>query len=142
LNVFADTGPFVAFLNSGDVNHKSALEQFDKIDRTKGVFFTSDYVLDEVLSFATRKKPELVLYADEIIQQSANICMLKVDDKTLTSSKMFMRKYPHMHLSLTDWTSVVLARNHAIEKIYSYDSDFDKLRAMREFSRIKRVEEF
>jgi predicted nucleic acid-binding protein len=140
LKVFVDTGPFVAFLNSGDVNHKSALEQFDKIDQTKRVFFTSDYVLDEILSFVTRKKPELALYADEIIQESGSISLLKVDEKTLASSKAFMRKYPHLRLSLTDWTSAVLARDYAIGKIYSYDSDFDELKTLQEFKNIRRVE--
>jgi len=137
LKVFVDTAPFVAFLNSKDINHKSALEQFDKIAMTKEIFFTSDYVLDEVLSFVTRKKPEFVLHADKLIQESANIRMLKVDDEILANSKMFLKKYPKLLLSLTDWTSAVLARQRSIEKIYSYDSGFDQLKNVKEFRSLR-----
>lgn len=84
--------------NKDDLNHRDTIEQFTKIAGTKRVYFASDYVLDEVLSFATRKtkNPEVVLKVDSLI--------------------------------------------HAIEKIFSYDSDFDKLKNIEGFKRIKRVE--
>jgi len=142
LKVFIDAGPFIAISNKDDPDHKDALKQFAKIAKTKGIFFTSDYVLDEVLSFATRKtkNPDIVLGADRLIQESANIRLLKVDEEILTNSKIFLKRYPSMLLSLTDWTSLTLARKYAIEKIYSYDSDFDRLRNVEEFKHIKRVE--
>lgn len=128
--------------NKDDLNHRDAIEQFTKIAGTKRVYFASDYVLDEVLSFATRKtkNPEVVLKVDSLIQESANIRLLKVDEGILANSKMFLKKYPELLLSLTDWTSVTLARKYAIEKIFSYDSDFDKLKNIEGFKRIKRVE--
>jgi len=142
LKVFIDAGPFIAVSNKDDSNHEDALRQFTKIAGKKGTFFTSDYVLDEVLSFATRKtkNPEIVLSADKLIQESANIRLLKVDEEVFANSKMFLRKYPKILLSLTDWTSATLAKRHAIPKIYSYDSDFDRLKSTGEFRRIRRVE--
>jgi len=142
LKVFIDTGPFIALSNKDDPNHKDALKQFTKIAETKRTFFTSDYVLDEALSFATRKtkNPKIILDVDRLIQESANIRLLKVDEEILANSKMFLKKYPKILLSLTDWTSAALAKRHAIEKIYSYDSDFDRLKGIKEFNHIRRVE--
>lgn len=142
LRVFIDAGPFIAVSNKDDPDHKGALKQFAKIAETKRTFFTSDYVLDEVLSFTTRKtkNPRAVLEVDRLIQESANIRLLKVDEEILTNSKIFLKKYPEILLSLTDWTSAALAKRYAIEKIYSYDSDFDKLKGIKEFKHIRRVE--
>jgi len=94
------------------------------------------------LSFATRKtkNPKIVLDVDRVVQESANIRLLKVDEEILTNSKMFLKKYPEILLSLTDWTSAALARRYAIGKIYSYDSDFDRLKGTKEFTHIRRVE--
>jgi predicted nucleic acid-binding protein len=143
LKVLIDAGPFIALLNKDDPNHRNAAEQLDRIDRTGRICFTSDYVLAEVLAYATRKtkSPETILEMDRLIQGSANIHMLKVDGETLGDAKAFLKKYPKLLLSLTDWTSVALATEHRIEKIYSYDSDFDKLITTPEFKHIKRVEE-
>lgn len=142
LRVFIDAGPFIALSNKGDPDHEDALKQFAKIAGTKRTFFTSDYVLDEALSFATRKtkNPRIVLEIDKLIQESANIRLLKVDEEILANSKMFLKKYPEILLSLTDWTSAALAKKYAIEKIYSYDSDFDRLKGIKEFKHIRRVE--
>jgi len=142
LKVFIDAGPFIAISNKDDPDHKDALRQFAKIAGKKGIFFSSDYVLDEVLSFATRKtkNPEIILSVDKLIQESANIRLLKVDEEVFANSKMFLRKYPKILLSLTDWTSATLAKRHAIPKIYSYDSGFDRLKSTREFKHIRRVE--
>ena len=73
------------------------------------------------MSFATRKtkNPKIVLDVDRLIQESANIRLLKVDEEILANSKMFLKKYPKILLSLTDWTSAALAKMHTIEKIYS-----------------------
>lgn len=142
LKVFIDAGPFIAFSNKNDPAHKDALKQFAKIAKTKRTFFTSDYVLDEALSFATRKtkNPKIILDVDRLIQESANIRLLKVDEEILTNSKMFLREHPELLLSLTDWTSAALAKRYAIEKIYSYDSDFDRLKNIKEFKHFRRVE--
>lgn len=142
MRVFVDAGPFIAILNKSDPNHENAREQFSKVVGKGKALFTSDYVLDEVLSYAIRKtkNPEIILAADDLIQESANIRVLKVDEEVLTDSKIFMRKHPEMLLSLTDWTSALLARRRAISRIYSYDAGFDRLRRLKEFKRLERVE--
>ncbi|MEW6222621.1 MAG: PIN domain-containing protein [Candidatus Hadarchaeota archaeon] len=143
MKVLIDAGPFIALLNKDDPNHQNAVEQFDRIYWTKGICFTSDYVLTEVLAYATRKtkSPEVVLEMDRLIQGSGNIHMLKVDGAALGDAKAFLKKYPKLLLSLTDWTSIALAVEHGIGKIYSYDSDFDQLMSTPEFRHIRRVEE-
>lgn len=143
MKIFVDTGPLIALLNPRDSNHGNAAEQFRKVKGTGKPAFTSDYVLDEVITYFTRKTktPEVVATLCDLVQKSPYVHLLKVDDKTVTESKAFLEKYPELFLSLTDWTSAVLARNHAVEKIYSYDFDFDKLGAVREFEHIERVEE-
>jgi len=142
VKVFVDAGPFIALSNKDDPEHEDARKQFAKVAKTKRILFTSDYVMDEVLSFATRKtkNPKIVLRLDGLIQDSMNIRLLKVDEEILTNSKIFLRKYASMLLSLTDWTSVALVRKYAVEKIYSYDSDFDELKKLAEFKHIRRVE--
>ncbi|MEA3255442.1 MAG: PIN domain-containing protein [Candidatus Altiarchaeota archaeon] len=142
--VFVDTGVFVAIHNVRDQYHGVAKELGGKA--ASGVFgglYTSDYVLDEVVAFIYKRtdNPDLVLEAIDFIQNSGRIEILHVDGSVFASAKMCVEQYSFLKLSLTDWTSVNLMVGNGIDRILSFDSDFDRLHAVDEFSGISRIHE-
>ena len=50
-----------------------------------------------------------------------------------------MRKHPNIIPTLTDWTTLVLMRDHKISEILSFDMDFDAVKNIPEFTQIKRI---
>ncbi len=108
-----------------------------------GKLYTSDYVLDEVVSFIYKKtdNPALVLEAVDFIQNSGRIELLHVDCPVFASAKMCVEQYPSLKLSITDWTPANLMLLNKIDRIFSFDSDFDKLKTINKFSKISRTPE-
>lgn len=138
---FVDTAIFVAAFNRRDRNHQKGLKLLKEAFQKAKVLYTSDYVLDETISlaWARTKNREIVLKLDELIQDSGKIDMIPVDSSTLSSAKSCLRKYGQA-LSLTDWTSAVLMRDRKIPHVLSFDVDFDRVKSIKGFSFITRLE--
>lgn len=61
------------------------------------------------------------------------------ENDAFSTAKSYLRKYPSLVATLTDWTSLVLMNNNRIRIVLSFDSDFDRVKALPEFSGITRV---
>jgi len=53
----------------------------------------------------------------------------------------YIQKHPSIIPTLTDWTTLVLMRDHKIPEILSFDTDFDAVINIPEFAQIKRINE-
>ena len=138
---FVDTGVFVAALNRKDKFHVYGKCLLEKAFLSFKKVYTSDYVLDECISVAwsRTKNADLILQLDRIIQESEKTELLKIDEVAFSTAKSYLRKYPNLVATLTDWTSLVLMNNNRIRIVLSFDSDFDRVKALPEFSGITRV---
>lgn len=132
LKLFIDTGPFMARHNKRDRDHESALESFDKLRGAETQYrklYTSDYILDEAVTGCRRRtgSHKLAVELGTMIFSSESVALLKVDIETLEKSWELFKQRREIPLSLTDCTSAVLARQHGIADIFTYDSDFRAL---------------
>lgn len=143
---FVDTNIFVAAFNIRDRSHKKGNALLQKALETFDLLYTSDYILDECLSVAwarTNKlefaqRIKLIQELDHNIQESERIELLKVDESGFAAAKSYLRKFPKVIPTLTDWTSLVLMRDLDIRNILSFDDDFKKAKnRISEFSQIK-----
>jgi predicted nucleic acid-binding protein len=140
---FIDSCVFIAFYNRSDGRHndsKALLDDAFKGDL--GAAYTSDYVLDETVTFIKNKTTDPKLISDYIdfVQNSGRLEILHIDRTIFASAKMCMEKYPSMPLSFTDWTIANLMEGERIEYLLSFDSGFDSLQTIVKFSKIKRIE--
>ena len=140
---FVDTTVFVAAFNIKDPNHQKGKALLAKSFEKFRWLHTSDYILDETLSaaWARTKKTDLILELERIIEGSEKLKMLKVDEPTLATAKIYLRRFPDVIPLLTDWMSLVLMRDNNISAILSFDKHFDKVQAIKEFSHIVRVDD-
>jgi len=138
---FIDTNIFVAALNRKDKHHQTGRELLTQAFKKYPWLQTSDYILNECLTvaWARTRNPKLIQQLDNLIQESEKIQILKVDETTFATAKSYMRKHPNTIPTLTDWTTLVLMREHQIPEILSFDTDFDAVRNIPEFTKIKRI---
>jgi predicted nucleic acid-binding protein len=138
---FIDTNIFVAALNRKDKHHKKGRELLAQAFKKFSWLQTSDYILSECLTvaWARTRNPNLIQQLDSLLQESEKIQILKVNETTFATAKTYMRKHPNIIPTLTDWTTLVLMRDHKILEILSFDTDFDAVKNMPEFTSIKRI---
>jgi len=140
---FIDTNIFVAALNRKDKNHQKGRAILTGAFKKFLWLQTSDYILNECLTvaWARTKNTNLIQQIDNLIQESEKIQILKVDETTFATAKSYMRKHPDIIPTLTDWTTLVLMRDHKIPEILTFDTDFDNVKNIPEFTKVKRIHE-
>lgn len=147
MKVFIDSDVFIAAFNKRDSNHPRGNEILKKALIVKyQKVYTSDFVLDEIISRLVKesekgrlKKKEITRRIGETIQNSALMRFVHIDESTLGTAKTCFRMYYDKFLSLTDWSSAVLMKNKNIKYIISFDHHFDTIKGITEFSFIKRI---
>jgi len=138
---FVDTNIFVAALNKRDRFHEKGRALLTKAFKAFPCLHASDYILNECLTvaWARTRDTNLIQQLDNLMQTSEKIEILKVDELAFTTAKSYMRKHPDIIPTLTDWTTLVLMRDRKIPQILSFDTDFDSIKNIPEFAKIKRI---
>jgi predicted nucleic acid-binding protein len=126
--VFVDTGAWVALLNGPEHLHQRAVAAYSALVEEGARLVTSSDVIDET---ATRLRYDASLAAaldfrDAVAkaEKSRLVRVLQVDAATQHKGFAIWEKYPKVTLSLTDATSVVLARGLSIKTVFGFDGDF------------------
>jgi predicted nucleic acid-binding protein len=110
---------FIAAFNIRDGSHSRGREMLERaLDGDYGEIYTSDFVLDEIVSGLIKfiekgrlKRKEVVGLIEDTIQNSAIVSLKHVDRATLGTAKTCFKRYHDKFLSLTDWSTAVLMRN-------------------------------
>lgn len=120
--IFADSSYFIAITREKDRWHKDALRI---AERNNEVLLISDLVISESVTLVGSLeggKAGKILY--EYFVDNCNIAF--IDSDLLENAMQTFLKYDGT-ISLADAASVVLMHEHGIDKIISFDSDFDKV---------------
>ena len=128
--VFIDTSIFVAVRNRKDRNHQRAKELMKRaLTAEFGVIYTSDYIIDEAVTvaLARTRNHQIAINTGRYILDSARIEKLPIlrEDFTLAWSKF--QNIKDRFLSFTDCTSLAVIETRGIERVMSFDSNFDGL---------------
>jgi len=130
--LFIDTAAFLARFKPDDENHDAAIELFDGIRDGEFVYrplYTSRYVLSELATLMVRK----VGHADavrvlETIRASASFTVLTLDGDLFDRTCERFAAYDDQEISFVDHVSAVLADDHDIDHVFTFDStDFSTL---------------
>lgn len=132
MSVFVDTGVFVAAQNRRDKLHDAAVAALKDVATGKlGRAFTSDYVFDETVTL-TRGRTGSLAEASKVASRILGrppiprvFDMLMVTGPAFREALRVLESYEDKPFSFTDATSVALVRQRAIERILSFDGDFD-----------------
>jgi len=128
--VFVDTGVFVAVRNKKDRNHQRAKELMRSALRAEfGIIHTSDYVVDEAVTtaLARTRNHQIAVNTGRYILSSARIATLPISQEDFDLAWSKFQTIRDKFLSFTDCTSLALMERRGIERIMSFDSNFDGL---------------
>lgn len=136
MSILLDTSFIFAFFNKKDEHHESA----DKIMQAlrNGLFgklFISDYVFDEFVTLAgAHLRFDLAEEWGQTLLNSSSIELLTTDKTEFDEAwKLFIR---YKELSFTDCTLLAISKHFGIDNIASFDSDFDKTKAIKRIAEV------
>ena len=131
-HIFVDSWAWLALANKKDKYHEVAKEIYNKIKTKEYVMVTSDYVIDEVVTalFRNVAVDKAVQFIEAIFEAAKNN-LLKIERITRErfEGAWMLRKKLHdkPFISFTDLTSFILMKELSIKKVFTGDTDFEKV---------------
>ena len=123
--VFVDTGAWIALAQQRDVHHLQASAISEKFNRENALLITSDYVLDEALTWFRYKASHKVATEFAAQIKSSNVIeIIYIDESLFNKSLELFKKYDDQKFSFTDCSSFVLMRAHRIRQVFTFDAHF------------------
>ena len=124
MKVFIDTSAFCAVTIPRDQYNSVAKVLYKTILKDNVLFYTSDYVLDEVYTLLKTRGSHAtaIKFMDGITK--SNIVILRVAEDTERAAKIIFRRFDDKRLSFTDCTSFALINHFGIEAVFSFDEHF------------------
>lgn len=132
MSVFVDTGLFYALQNERAAEHDRATAAFEAVlTGSYGTVYTSDYVYDETVTLVRSRTgafDEAKAVGDRILGRGAYpeaVEMLFVDRDVFEAALDLFERYDDHSLSFTDATTIALVERRDIDRVLSFDDDFD-----------------
>ncbi len=127
--VLLDTCFFLALQNNDDVNHEKAIDLSERLASEGAVFWTTDYVLDEAITFAIRQtgSRKLAIEVAQLILAEDHVHLEWMNESRVRRSFAAFKKYDDKKFSFTDCSLIVLAQAEGFEWIVSFDEEFKKI---------------
>jgi len=128
---FMDTCVLYASFFRNEKSHAEAKGLMESVLKAKERMVYSDYILDELLTLAKKRKGRKIAAQILDVMVSSEIELVKVSDGDISLALEIFRGYDG--LSFTDATSVAIMLERGITEICSFDRGFD---AVPKISRI------
>jgi predicted nucleic acid-binding protein len=131
-SLFIDTAAFFARFNERTAEHDRACAVFDGIqagERRYDPLFTSRYVLSELATLLLRKVGhQPAVAALDTIRAASSINVLPIGSDAFDRTCDEFARYDDQQISFVDHSSAVLATDHDIEHVFTFDrTDFRTL---------------
>ena len=121
-----DTGIFIALAISTDENHQKAGQVYAKVKASGETLVLSESIFGELVSFLRRKQnPEKAYERGEALLQTQEVLVISQTLKEMRDCLPLLKKYGFA--SYTDALTVAMMQSRGINKIASFDSEFDKV---------------
>jgi predicted nucleic acid-binding protein len=132
VTVLVDTGVLYAEHDTDATRHEAAATALDAVyDGEFGQPYISDYIFDEAVTLARRRTGsfEIALrLSDRLLGRERfpeAFELLRVSAGPFSDAMGVFERYDDQELSFTDATTVALAERHGIDRVLSFDDDFD-----------------
>ena len=137
MKVFIDTGAFIAYFIKQEKFHDDVVSKYKFYRQQKATLLTSDYILDELLTWFSAKQSKQVLeklvLAIQKMIDSKELKVLSIDQTVFRKAQEILIKFSDHRISFTDATSFCLYKDFALDEIFTLDDDFKRIRASTSF---------
>lgn len=123
-----DTSGWCAVYNRSDINHHRACACWKQIAQTLGLFYTTDYILDETLTLLrTRVDHKAAVEFGRIILSSRVVKVLPIIGERWRKAWRLFVKYEDKNFSFTDCTSFVVMKELRLPAALAFDHHFPQM---------------
>jgi len=123
-NIFIDTSAFYALISKTENNHDKARKIYERLIDTDHALFTSSYILIETASLVQNRLGTNIL--DTFMYSIEKfIEIVWIDELIHKGALAKLRSEVDAHLSLVDWTTVLIATNLKAN-IFAFGHDFSQ----------------
>src|SRR5258708_3751528 len=124
-SLFLDTGYLIALEVSDDQHHNEAHHHWTKLLESPVSLVTTSYVLDEVVTFLSRKRQhsKAVSVGNNLLTASV-IQLIQVDEELFYEGWHYFELHADKTFSLTDCISFVLMKRLEIVEALTFDRHF------------------
>lgn len=137
MKVFIDTGAFIAYFVKQEAYYDEVVAKYGVYLSRRAQLFTSDYVLDELLTWFSAKQTkaylEKLIHALQTMQGSGEIRVFNTDSAIFKKAQEVLLKFSDHKISFTDATTYVLYKDFSLDEIFTLDDDFKKMRTRTSF---------
>lgn len=137
MKVFIDSGAFIAYFLKQEASHDDVVRKYHFYIQTKAKFFTSNYILDELLTWFSNKQAKhftekLIIYLQRIIE-NGELKVIFIDSVIHKKAQDVFLKFLEHKISFTDATTYALYKDFSLDEVFTLDSDFKKMRIKTSF---------
>lgn len=124
--VFVDTSAFAAFVIESEPSHSLAVERFMKCFRDGIEMITTDYILDEIITFlrCTKKMKMEVVLSFVVNIYSSGIKVFGISEDLFGEAIGLMTKYKDQYFSCTDCVSFSVMKEMQVKDVLTLDKHF------------------
>lgn len=127
--VLIDTWGWLALGHRRDPRHDEIKKFYRRLREEDARFYTTDYVLDEVMTLLFRREPfaEAVNFMEGIFQASlgGGLTMERVTSERFTAAWELRKRFQDKpRISFTDLTSMIIMRDRNIKRVLTEDEHF------------------
>lgn len=137
MKVFIDTSAFIAHFVKQEAFHDDVDRRLKVYLQQKVILLTSDYVLDELLTWFSAKQNkhtlEQLIAGLKKMQDIDELRVLLIDPTIFKKAEEVLIKFCEHKISFTDATTYVLYKDFKLDEIFTLDRDFKKMRAKTSF---------
>jgi uncharacterized protein len=123
--IFIDTGAFIARYVRADQLHRRASLLWAKLERSRQICVTSNFVVDELLTYLGRRTDyNFAAEKGRHLYSSERLTILRSTHEDELHALAFLEKYADQQVSFTDCVSFALMRQRKIDQAFSFDRHF------------------
>ncbi len=129
--IFLDSSVIIAYKNADDINHKKAVDIFQKLKGGEyGIGVISEFVFSEVTTvLALRKSMEAAREVGNVLLEAKEIEIMKASEVFESSWDIFSDQ-EKTGFSFVDASNLACMEMRKIRKIATFDKDFLKIRSV------------
>jgi hypothetical protein len=124
-----DTSFIVAYFNTRDQNHSSAVKIAKILANQNHELYITDYLFGEIVTVSLVRLKNLEK-ATQIGTTILEYCNLIHVDKDIFEHAWKIFSEQKLRLSFVDCTTIVVMKNQKIQKIATFDNDFNKIKGI------------
>ncbi len=127
-SIFMDTSAWIALFSAKDQNHNRAQVIFKRIQSAGWAMFTSDYVIDETITFMVKKSGyAAAVRVGDALLNSQLVKILFLTSEQFYNAWLDFKKYDDKDFSFTDIMSFRLMKELGMTKAFTFDKHFQQV---------------